>query len=366
LVQELPSVFSSSASTGQVIGASSDGSILGGFSITYDFDEWGDYLATAWRPLTPGDPESLYGASVLNPLPGHNQSAVQDVSRDGSVMVGYSQSGDAPVQLLVRWRPQVSAEPQLLPTPTFPPIGHNTAHVSPNGNEIAVARCFFYGGEHETCSAHIVSADETVTPLDLRYPEAISDNRVVVGRGGVNNDLALWAPYLGATRQLSAVLKHAGLSDQAAANWLSVASFDISADGRTLLGRGIDLNTFDIGLLLIELPLPGDANGDSHVDLADFALLKSTFGQSGPALVADHNFDAAVDGKDFLIWQRSFGQTAGSGVGFCANAAVPEPATLVMLMFAPAGFRAGRGRAVQVKCQKHMRAFSFAPPLNGP
>ncbi len=38
-----------------------------------------------------------------------------------------------------------------------------------------------------------------------------------------------------------------------------------------------------------------------------------------------------------------------------ANAAVPEPATLV-LMFAAAGLRARRGRAVELKCQKRMRA----------
>ena len=32
-------------------------------------------------------------------------------------------------------------------------------------------------------------------------------------------------------------------------------------------------------------------------------------------------------------WRAHFGQTAGSGAGAIVNAAVPEPATLVPLMF---------------------------------
>jgi hypothetical protein len=44
-------------------------------------------------------------------------------------------------------------------------------------------------------------------------------------------------------------------------------------------------------------------------------------------------------------WRTHFGQPASSGSSTGVNAAVPEPATLVLLMFAAAGRRVRRGRA---------------------
>jgi hypothetical protein len=48
-------------------------------------------------------------------------------------------------------------------------------------------------------------------------------------------------------------------------------------------------------------------------------------------------FRRAVLPSDYDVWRLTFGQTAGSGSGATANAAIPEPTTLVLLIVAAAG-----------------------------
>lgn len=54
--------------------------------------------------------------------------------------------------------------------------------------------------------------------------------------------------------------------------------------------------------------------------------------------------DQDVDGADFLVWQRQLGSTPPA---VAANAPVPEPATLVLLILASAGIRHLDGRTRQ-------------------
>jgi hypothetical protein len=66
------------------------------------------------------------------------------------------------------------------------------------------------------------------------------------------------------------------------------------------------------------------------------------------ALSGDYNFDGSVDAADYVVWRKTdgsqegydtwrahFGETAGSGSGATAsaNAAVPEPTALGLLLF---------------------------------
>ncbi len=119
----------------------------------------------------------------------------------------------------------------------------------------------------------------------------------------------------------------------------------------------------------------GDFNGDGTVDAADYVLWRkglgakftpadydawrSHLGQTTSS--GDFNGDGTVDAADYVLWRKGlgtkfaptdygtwrahFGQSAGSGTGVSANAAVPEPVTLVLLMFAPAGSCFRRRRA---------------------
>jgi hypothetical protein len=89
----------------------------------------------------------------------------------------------------------------------------------------------------------------------------------------------------------------------------------------------------------------GDYNQNGVVDAADYILWRNSLGQTGAALAADGNNDDIIDQADFDVWRAHFGQTASSGSGASANAAVPEPATIVLPMLAAAGCCLRRGRA---------------------
>jgi fibronectin-binding autotransporter adhesin len=94
-------------------------------------------------------------------------------------------------------------------------------------------------------------------------------------------------------------------------------------------GAGSAFDPKDIVLSAFQAALPGDYNNNGSVDAGDYVLWRKTDGT--PA--------------GYNLWRAHFGQTAGSGAGDSANAAVPEPATLVLLMCAAAGWCLCRRRA---------------------
>jgi probable HAF family extracellular repeat protein len=69
-------------------------------------------------------------------------------------------------------------------------------------------------------------------------------------------------------------------------------------------------------------PIPGDFNNNGSVDTADYVVWRKGL---GTIYTQDH----------YNVWRANFGRTAGSGVS--ANAAVPEPTTLIMLVVALIG-----------------------------
>jgi hypothetical protein len=86
--------------------------------------------------------------------------------------------------------------------------------------------------------------------------------------------------------------------------------------------------------------VPGDYNGNGTVDAADYVLWR----KGGP-LLNEVDTPGTVNAADYTAWRARFGNTAGSGSGATASAAVPEPTTLVLLMFAATGWYLRRRRA---------------------
>jgi hypothetical protein len=76
---------------------------------------------------------------------------------------------------------------------------------------------------------------------------------------------------------------------------------------------------YTTGVLSIASGLPGDFNQNGVVDAPDYVLWRANLG-------------AIYTQADFNTWRAHFGQTAGSGAGAIANAAVPEPTTLAMVV----------------------------------
>jgi hypothetical protein len=82
--------------------------------------------------------------------------------------------------------------------------------------------------------------------------------------------------------------------------------------------------------------LAGDYNDNGIVDAADYIVWRKMLGQIGPGLAADGNNDGVVNQADLDVWRAHFGQPPVSGSEAISNAAVPEPTTPVLLMFAVA------------------------------
>ena len=74
---------------------------------------------------------------------------------------------------------------------------------------------------------------------------------------------------------------------------------------------------------------PGDYNGDGVVDGADYTVWRDHLG-SGTSLPNDDTPGVGQD--DYTRWKTHFGQTGGSGASVNANAAVPEPAALGLVI----------------------------------
>jgi hypothetical protein len=121
-------------------------------------------------------------------------------------------------------------------------------------------------------------------------------------------------------------------------------SFDSGVVGQGIAGNGIiegmtyRLQISIVGHEMSDLPppLPGDANHDRSVNLADFNILKANFGKV-PAVWEEGNFndDDAVNLGDFNILKANFGRSG--------EAAVPEPSAVVLAFLGLAGWLAAAG-----------------------
>jgi hypothetical protein len=89
-------------------------------------------------------------------------------------------------------------------------------------------------------------------------------------------------------------------------------------------------------LSVVSAGLPGDYNSNGVVDAADYVMWRKNQGTANT--LPNDPIGGAIGTAQYNNWRAHFGQTAGSGGGVSANAAVPEPATWVLLMLTAVGY----------------------------
>ena len=153
-------------------------------------------------------------------------------------------------------------------------------------------------------------------------------------------------------------------------DYLIPANFFNPAGDTLNWAGGFDIETFDVVPTdgVHSLTLPGTLTAVNSP--TNFAGDAGSVNLVPPSLTGDYNHNGVVDAADYVVWRNAegttntlpndliggtigqpqydqwrshFGQTAGSGAS--ATATVPEPATLMLLMCAAAGWCLRRGRA---------------------
>jgi hypothetical protein len=139
------------------------------------------------------------------------------------------------------------------------------------------------------------------------------------------HELEMRAPFKG-------FLKNAASSPNMALGKTLDISFSLEASGELAPG-GTWASDTATPIASYFLGFPGDYNGDGAIDAADYVVWRKNPGAFGG------------NPGGYNSWRAHFGQTAGSGLGTSASAAVPEPATFVLLVFAATGCSFQRRRA---------------------
>ena len=78
--------------------------------------------------------------------------------------------------------------------------------------------------------------------------------------------------------------------------------------------------------------LEGDYNGDHVVDAADYTVWRDKLGTN--EVLPGDPIGGTIDNDQYVQWKANFGHTAGSGASNSVAQAVPEPATLPLLLTA--------------------------------
>jgi T5SS/PEP-CTERM-associated repeat protein len=163
------------------------------------------------------------------------------------------------------------------------------------------------------------------------------DNLSATGAATLGGDLVVslaggFAPALGAQ---FTILSAASVSGPFATEDFSAAS----------LGNGLAwdvLYSATSVTLKVTAAIPGDYNNNGVVDSADFVVWRKS---NNTATTLPNDSTPGTSSADYAVWRAHFGQLPGSGSGASTNAAVPEPASLVLLVFAATSWCLRRRRA---------------------
>jgi hypothetical protein len=104
-------------------------------------------------------------------------------------------------------------------------------------------------------------------------------------------------------------------------------------------------------------PLAGDYNGDGFVTMLDYETWKTNYG-STTHLAADGNGNRKVDAADYTVWRNllSLGSGAISSSAQLPLHAVPEPASLALLLFGASLISIMRTRRPAIRTRQANRA----------
>jgi uncharacterized membrane protein len=225
---------------------SGDGLVVGGSARRFDADDPTVAETYAGVVISGGVPRLVTGEEA--------QAGVTDLSFDGGVAVGYVAEG--PFLRAFRW----------------------------------------------TAADGAVTLDASGAGADSAYARAASaDGSVVVGdalRFGEDRTFAwIWTRDRGVIDLRDELVANAGLGDSLA-GWRLLVATDVSADGRTIVGQGLNPDGCEQAFVVfLGSACPADFNTDGFVDFFDYDAFVGSF--EGGNTDADLNRDGFIDFFDY-------------------------------------------------------------------
>jgi hypothetical protein len=111
-----------------------------------------------------------------------------------------------------------------------------------------------------------------------------------------------------------------------------LTGFADSADSGAIWSYGAG-NPYSLQVNVVSTTLPGDYNQDGTVNAADYTVWRNNLG--APAGTLPNDVDGgAIGTAQYATWKANYGLTPSSGAGAAMHAAVPEPATVLLMMLA--------------------------------
>jgi hypothetical protein len=169
------------------------------------------------------------------------------------------------------------------------------------------------------------------SPTDTQWATdvmAANAGKIITATNWQNLTFTDWAPAYGGSGSLGF-----NITSHSAVVHLVTDDIYLNLSFTQYGGGGVTNYTYQRSTAAAPL-LAGDYNSNGTVDAADYALWRK-YNNTSTTLANDPT--PGTDATDYDVWRAHFGQPPGNGAAVNANAAVPEPTTLVLLMFAAAG-----------------------------
>jgi hypothetical protein len=181
--------------------------------------------------------------------------------------------------------------------------------------------------------------------LKLVWSDGVNDlvpSTITIGQAGAAPNFGIEAlPHLDSSSAPNN-WQFAEARGVAPAGTTAVKMFALFVDGTAGTGYFDDLQAT---LIPAQVAVPGDYNNNHVVDAADYVLWRDNLGAANESNINNNGDGGGITASDYTYWRGRFGNTSGLGAG-SVSAAVPEPASFVLLMMAAGGCCIWRGRSL--------------------
>lgn len=270
------------------------------------------------------------GMLNLGHLAGGVDACAFGVSSDGSVVVGQSLAPSPPeagsTNQAFRW----TADDGMVALGDLPGgVFSSSAYATSADGSVVVGgsnSAFGYEAFRWTADGGMVGLGELPGGIFNSHAKATSaDGSIIVGlsNSGSGHDAFIWTADEG-MRSLYEVLSiDFGLD---LAGWQLADAAGISADGRTIVGVGINPDGHQEAFIA-KIPLVGDLDGDGFVGITDLNIVLTAWNQNVPPgdPLADPSGDSFVGIEDLNIVLGNW------NAGIPPQVPVPEPSSILLI-----------------------------------